>query len=281
MNGESSTANFWMTQVGTRSSSEDLHDALPMRRSTSAASMGSNPAMLKAHGGPLKTGGAADAVADRTPASFSWKASENRSAVSSPEFGGFDLTFRRTPERCRHSFLGSPLLLEIFFSQNWFCLAANSCCFFLACPIQTNRSESSFVLRYRRSNALVRRLALAQSASNQGVVGWHRWRAVRHGACLSRRARSVVSYRIWCPHEPNVSIAIGTKSYDLFESVYFANLVASADTAAAPATCSVEFRCDGATVSGHLKSHDRLFPFFCGTIWTSIVNKNTSRLTYI
>ena len=72
--------------------------------------MDSNPAMLEAHGGPLKTGGAADAVADRTPASFSWRASEKRSAVSSPEFGGFGFTFRRTPERCRHSFLRSPLL---------------------------------------------------------------------------------------------------------------------------------------------------------------------------
>ena len=132
MNGDSSTANFWMTQVGTGSSWNDLHAALLMRRCAAAESMGSNPAMLKAHGGPLKTGGAADAVADRTPASFSWKALENRSAVSSPEFGGFDLTFRRTPERCRHSFLGSPLLSGIFFSQNWFCLAANSCCFFLA-----------------------------------------------------------------------------------------------------------------------------------------------------
>ena len=107
----------YMTQVGTGSSSEDLHAALPMRRCTAAASMGSNPAMLKAHGGPLKTGGAADAVADLTPASFSWKASENRSAVSSPKFGGFDFTFRRTPERYRHSFLGSPLLSEIFFFQ--------------------------------------------------------------------------------------------------------------------------------------------------------------------
>ena len=67
-----------------------------------------------------------------------------------------------------------------------------------------------------------------------------------------------------CPQEPNVSIAIGTKSYDLFKSTYFANFVASADTAAAPATRSVELRCDGATVSGHVKSHARHFPFFCG-----------------
>ena len=56
---------------------------------------------------------------------------------------------------CRHSFLGSVLLSEsLINSQNLICLAANSCCFFLACPIQTNRSESSFVLRYCRSNAL-------------------------------------------------------------------------------------------------------------------------------
>ena len=45
-------------------------------------------------------------------------------------------------------------------------VATNSCCFLLACPIQTNQSESSSILRYRRSNALVRRLALVQSASN-------------------------------------------------------------------------------------------------------------------
>ena len=48
--------------------------------------MDSNPAMLEAHGGPRKTGGAADAVADLTSASFS-KASEKHSAVNSPEFG--------------------------------------------------------------------------------------------------------------------------------------------------------------------------------------------------
>ena len=52
--------------------------------------MDSNPAMLEVHGGLLKTGGAPDAVADpTTPASFS-KASEKRSAVSSPVFSGFD-----------------------------------------------------------------------------------------------------------------------------------------------------------------------------------------------
>ena len=51
--------------------------------------MDSNPAMLEVHGGLLKAGGAADAVADPTPASFS-KASEKRSAVSSPVFSGFD-----------------------------------------------------------------------------------------------------------------------------------------------------------------------------------------------
>ena len=68
-----------------------------------------------------------------------------------------------------------------------------------------------------------------------------------------------------CPQEPNVSIAIGTKSYDLFKSTYFANFVASADTAAAPATRSVEFRCDGATVSWHVKSHARHFPSPCRT----------------
>ena len=156
----------------------------------------------------LKTGGAADAVADRTPASFSWKAFENRSAVSSLEFRGFDLTFLRTPQWCRHSFLGLRSLSESFFSQNWFCFAEKSGCFSLACPIQTNRSEFCFVLRYRRSNALARHLALAQSASNQGVVGWHRWRAVRHGACLSRRARSrsVVSY-------PSCSSSTGMPAY--------------------------------------------------------------------
>ena len=61
-----------MIQVGTGSSSDDLHAALLMRRCTAVSSMGSNPAMLEAHGGPLKTGGAADA-----DASFSASDSEN------------------------------------------------------------------------------------------------------------------------------------------------------------------------------------------------------------
>ena len=145
--------------IGTASSSVDLHAALLMRRCTAVSSMGSNLAMLEAHGGPLKTGGAADA-------GFSWKASEKCSAVRSSEFEGFGFTFRRTPVICRHRSLGSPRLSEISSSQNWFCLAANSCCFFLAFPIQTNQSESSFVFRYRLSNALIRLFALARG------VGW-------------------------------------------------------------------------------------------------------------
>jgi hypothetical protein len=95
--------------------------------------MGSNSTQLNSHGGPSKTGGAADAVEDRTPASFSLKASRNRSAVSSSEVGGFVFPFRNKDDRFRHSFFGSPLLSEIFLSQNKLCLLANSCCFFLAC----------------------------------------------------------------------------------------------------------------------------------------------------
>ena len=57
--------------------------------------------------------------------------------------------------------------------------------------------------------------------------------------------------------EPNVSIALGTELYDLSRSAYFANFVVFADAVAAPATCSVEFGCDGATVSGQVKSHAR------------------------
>ena len=167
MNGESSTANFWMTQVGTGSSLEDLHAALLMRCCTAAALMDWIPPCGKhmvVHWRPVGQ--------QMQSLILSLRVSPGRHPRiawqwARLEFGGFDSSFLRTLERCRHSFLGSPLLSEFFFSQNWFCLTANSCCFFLACPIQTNRSESSFVLRYRRSNALVRRLALAQSASNR------------------------------------------------------------------------------------------------------------------
>ena len=86
-----------------------------------------------------------------------------------------------------------------------------------------------------------------------------------------------------CPEESNVSIAIGTKSFE-FKSTYFANFVASADTAAAPATRSVESRCDGATVFGHVKSH--AIDISLSSAVTALFHldvgrqKNTSRLTY-
>ena len=73
-NGESSSANFWITQEGTGSSSQDLPAALRMRRNVMEGSMVSNGTKLEMHGGLTKTGGAADAVDGRTPASFSAKA---------------------------------------------------------------------------------------------------------------------------------------------------------------------------------------------------------------
>ena len=83
--------------------------------------MVSNRTKLEIHGGLSKAGGAADAVDDRTPASFSAKAFEKASAVSSSELGGFSFFCRRTDLRCRHSFFGSPLLSVIFLSQNSLC----------------------------------------------------------------------------------------------------------------------------------------------------------------
>ena len=102
---------------------------------------------MNSHGGPLKTDGAADAVEDRTPASFSLKVSRNLSAVSSLEVGGFVFPSRIKDNRFRHNFFGSPLLSEIFLSQKKLRLLANSCCFFLACVIQASRSVSSLDLR--------------------------------------------------------------------------------------------------------------------------------------
>ena len=49
-------------------------------------------------------------------------------------------------------------------------------------------------------------LGLGTVCIEPGVVGWHRWRAVRLGACSSRRARSVVSYR-------SCSSSIGMPAY--------------------------------------------------------------------
>ena len=86
-----------------------------------------------------KPGGTADAVDERTPASFSAKAFENASAVSSSEFGGFSFFCRRTDFRCRHNFFGSPQLSVIFLSQNSHCFCPYNRCFFCAC-VEANRS---------------------------------------------------------------------------------------------------------------------------------------------
>ena len=67
MNGESLSANFWISQEGTGSSSQDLPAALRMRRSIMEGSMVSNRTKLGIHGGLSKTGGAADAVDDLRP----------------------------------------------------------------------------------------------------------------------------------------------------------------------------------------------------------------------
>ena len=79
--------------------------------------MVSNRTKLEIHGGLSKTGGAADAVDDRTPASFSTKAFEKASAVSSSELGGFSFFCRKTDLRCRYSFFGSPLLSAMIFDD--------------------------------------------------------------------------------------------------------------------------------------------------------------------
>ena len=136
-----------MTQDGTGSSSQDLPAALLMRRRIMEGSTISNWSKLEVHGGLSKTGGAADAVDERTPASFSAKAFEMASAVSSSEFGGFSFFCRRTDFRCRHNFFGSPLLSVIFLSQNSLCFRPYNRCFFWACVVQANRSQTSRVLR--------------------------------------------------------------------------------------------------------------------------------------
>ena len=89
----------------------------------------------------------------QSTASFSSKASMNRSAVSSSEVGGFVFSLRNKDDRFRHSFFGSPLLSEIFLPQNKLCLLANSCCFFLACMIQACRSVLDLDFRKRCSRA--------------------------------------------------------------------------------------------------------------------------------
>jgi len=59
------------------------------------------------------------------------------------------------------------------------------------------------------------------------------------------------------PHAPKVSTATGTNVYATLSSEYFADLRVSASDAADPAANEDLLMCDGAMVSGHVKSHRR------------------------
>ena len=161
----------------------------------------------------VKDRGAADAVDERTP-SFSAKAFEKASAVSSSELRGLSFFCRRTDFSCRHNFFESPLLSVIFLPQNSLCFRPHSWCFFWACVVQARRSLTSRVLRYRCSSALFLRLAAAQYASNQGVVGWWRRHAAWQGAFLSRGVRRVASYISWRSSTEAPSYSAGLHSLE-------------------------------------------------------------------
>ena len=63
------------------------------------------------------------------------------------------------------------------------------------------------------------------------------------------------------PHAPSVSTATGTKVWDLASSTYFALLRDSAPAAADPDAIDDWLRCEGARVSGHVKSQTRHLPW--------------------
>ena len=68
------------------------------------------------------------------------------------------------------------------------------------------------------------------------------------------------------PHAPRVSIAIGAKmKSDSERAAYFMHLLFSAKTAADPAAIEEWLRCEGARVSGQVKSHTRYLPPFHGS----------------
>src|SRR6266516_2418249 len=74
-----------------------------------------------------------------------------------------------------------------------------------------------------------------------------------------------ISAQISCaegPQAPRVSIAIGTKVYRPEETswLYLCRFFSSAKTAADPAAEEERFRCEGAKVSGQVKSQTRYFP---------------------
>src|SRR6266516_3960242 len=74
-----------------------------------------------------------------------------------------------------------------------------------------------------------------------------------------------ISAQISCaagPHAPRVSIAIGTKVYRPEETswLYLSLLFPSAKTAADPTADEERFRCEGARVSGQVKSQTRYLP---------------------
>ena len=163
---------WWPMELG----SQDLSAALPMRRRIIERSMASILTKMEMHGGLSKTGGAADAIDERTPASFSVKGFEKASAVSSSEFGGLSFFCRGTDFKCRHSFYGWSPLLSVISSSRF-----NSVSFLIQLLLLPGLCSPSQPIIDQPSHAttlfqpLVLRLAAAQSASNQ-AVGW--WRAV-------------------------------------------------------------------------------------------------------
>ena len=66
------------------------------------------------------------------------------------------------------------------------------------------------------------------------------------------------------PHTPRVSIANGTNRLAVERSMYFVLFLFSAATAAAPAAKEVWLTCDGASMSGQVKSHTKGRPLVQG-----------------
>ena len=76
-----------------------------------------------------------------------------------------------------------------------------------------------------------------------------------------RRPRDVMSFVAPGPKEPNVSTATRMKAWECRSSEYFTIFRLSATDAAAPARKIVLGKCEGASVSGQVKSHSKGLPW--------------------
>ena len=75
---------------------------------------------------------------------------------------------------------------------------------------------------------------------------------------------SLTSFKPSCPHEPNVSIAIGTNKYSFSSSWYWSIFFISAFSAALPGCLAVWSTYDAARVSTTVESQIRHFPSLKG-----------------